>query len=695
MNRKKLQEKLVKIIGGLETDKSFLLNAFITKLFESLNAGQKIKINNLGYFHKIRFKLSSINKNDFNIKDEDLSNIIVFSESENLDELLSEDQIFFESLKLEIEYSSSNNLFSISIGKEFLNSNLIQTDKILIPISQNEYLDLLESKIINLINNSEILENNQSDIPCLNINIEKDEKDFTVQIPKNIVEDEQIEFIPKTEDLVIEESEESTVNDFTEFLSDQNFDFTSLTEERIEEAVETINEDEIPLIDQSKDFDFNFDVSDQQTDDSVFNDLLKLQEIDEQIEDNNIYAEEKDNIIESDIDIGKNDLSAEITDEDEMEISSEISWDKIISEISSDEDEISFENILNEEKELISETEISDEDNSFNKIENLTDTTTHESQIYDRDETTVSEDKDIIEEIISEVQSESDEEAITISKDFSSDEDQDELLENVDENIETILEEDRFDEETIDEELVNEDELIDEKELASVEEDLLAKPQRAEVIEKEPAQGKSNKIWYLLIIFSVLSTTGLIYYFFPQYFQIFSKSVEVINPTITEKNVTKIERDFSIPITYPYPPIEFESENKIINQIKVDTVINVETKNDESSSQIQLSEVKKNIQEDKQDLNKQLTTPTTFNNGGRVSETISKSGDLFVVQIASFKSEPVAKKEADKLKSKGYSAFVERAEIPNRGVWYRVKVGGFKSEEETKNFQLKYSRGEI
>jgi cell division septation protein DedD len=63
--------------------------------------------------------------------------------------------------------------------------------------------------------------------------------------------------------------------------------------------------------------------------------------------------------------------------------------------------------------------------------------------------------------------------------------------------------------------------------------------------------------------------------------------------------------------------------------------------------------------------------------------------------VASFKSQQVAQNEVDRIKMKEYSAFIEKTNIPNRGVWYRVKVSGFKSIEDAQNFQSKYNKGEI
>jgi cell division septation protein DedD len=56
----------------------------------------------------------------------------------------------------------------------------------------------------------------------------------------------------------------------------------------------------------------------------------------------------------------------------------------------------------------------------------------------------------------------------------------------------------------------------------------------------------------------------------------------------------------------------------------------------------------------------------------------------YTVQVASFKKESEAQEFAEGLKSKGYPVFIKQAEIPGRGIWYRVRIGTFKTIQEAK-----------
>ncbi len=51
------------------------------------------------------------------------------------------------------------------------------------------------------------------------------------------------------------------------------------------------------------------------------------------------------------------------------------------------------------------------------------------------------------------------------------------------------------------------------------------------------------------------------------------------------------------------------------------------------------------------------------------------------LQVAAFPRVSDARKLAEKLKKRGYPAYVKRVEIPRQGVWYRVRIGTFDSKK--------------
>jgi cell division protein FtsN len=54
----------------------------------------------------------------------------------------------------------------------------------------------------------------------------------------------------------------------------------------------------------------------------------------------------------------------------------------------------------------------------------------------------------------------------------------------------------------------------------------------------------------------------------------------------------------------------------------------------------------------------------------------------YTIQVGSFQDRESAERLALELESKGFDAYVEKAQIPGRGVWYRVRVGTFETKAE-------------
>ncbi|MEK7726946.1 MAG: SPOR domain-containing protein [candidate division KSB1 bacterium] len=64
------------------------------------------------------------------------------------------------------------------------------------------------------------------------------------------------------------------------------------------------------------------------------------------------------------------------------------------------------------------------------------------------------------------------------------------------------------------------------------------------------------------------------------------------------------------------------------------------------------------------------------------SVVVDESGS-FTVQISSWRSNVKAENVAERFRSAGYAAYVQRVYLPSLGgVWYRVRVGQFKARAE-------------
>ncbi len=66
----------------------------------------------------------------------------------------------------------------------------------------------------------------------------------------------------------------------------------------------------------------------------------------------------------------------------------------------------------------------------------------------------------------------------------------------------------------------------------------------------------------------------------------------------------------------------------------------------------------------------------------------------FQLQVSSFRKEKVADAFADALRQRGHRAYVESAEVPGKGTWYRVRVGPFKNKYEAMNYRTEFEKRE-
>lgn len=77
----------------------------------------------------------------------------------------------------------------------------------------------------------------------------------------------------------------------------------------------------------------------------------------------------------------------------------------------------------------------------------------------------------------------------------------------------------------------------------------------------------------------------------------------------------------------------------------------------------------------------------------RVYKTIYFDGNSYNVQVSSWRNKIKAEQEVKKLRQAGYDAFVMIVNLPEKGgIWYRVRVGSFKSLEEAKDFSIKFNQ---
>jgi DedD protein len=69
-------------------------------------------------------------------------------------------------------------------------------------------------------------------------------------------------------------------------------------------------------------------------------------------------------------------------------------------------------------------------------------------------------------------------------------------------------------------------------------------------------------------------------------------------------------------------------------------------------------------------------------------------GGGYQLQTSSFRSEAEATSFATALRQRGHRAYIEPAQLLGRGVWYRVRVGPFKTQKEAASYRADFEKKE-
>ncbi|WP_225409373.1 SPOR domain-containing protein [Stigmatella hybrida] len=67
-------------------------------------------------------------------------------------------------------------------------------------------------------------------------------------------------------------------------------------------------------------------------------------------------------------------------------------------------------------------------------------------------------------------------------------------------------------------------------------------------------------------------------------------------------------------------------------------------------------------------------------------------GGAFTLQISAFQSREDADRFAARLRDRGYAPYILAAEVPNKGTWYRVRMGSFPSKEAASRYLADFKR---
>lgn len=657
MTRAELIKKIARKAGIPDSDVKLFFEILLKRLSSVLKIGQAAYLKDFGYFFLLKGKInqSRLNFIEDNIPDTFID-FILFSLNKDLKSSIEEGLIFNVPTMEDDDFQIIDTYFSLSIGKPLIPVRGTSSDEFYVPTGGYELRRLIESKVEKIISETEILsayENNSPQIILTSqafnsnrISLEMSEPELKLdeEIPDSFLETGEVK---KEETLRIQhvawdfgadlskEIEEETIPDLQE--NEKSESQSNLVEEKIESSEEEI---------------------------------IIPEEIENTVEE--IITEEFPNISEQ----------IQITDELKVveQTQSETESESVIEEtiqgntetIKTAEEElkISFEEKETSEEILSVSPELEEIKFEYESDEKTDET--HASKFYEEVKTDELQQE---EEQFEEVESPLPEIDFDTLK----------SKEKISDKFEVVNEPQ---EETVEEELpsvsVEEDkdfepEFDEDKELKKVREELYS------------YQPRKSKVPFLIVLFGSIVIIGMLYFYITQIKNITTKKSEQ-KLVLKTDNASIVERDFSIPVSYPYPKKETEEINSIapVDSEKIET--NIVEKSSEQTEKIK-SEPKESIAKKETEPTKtekpvkNISSQPPVINYERVAPNIFRYKDYYIVQVAAFRLNSIAENEAAKFRNKGYNAFVEKAEIQGMGVWFRVRVGNFPTLKEAQEFQ--------
>jgi nucleoid DNA-binding protein len=201
-----------------------------------------------------------------------------------------------------------------------------------------------------------------------------------------------------------------------------------------------------------------------------------------------------------------------------------------------------------------------------------------------------------------------------------------------------------------------------------------------------PAYTKRKGVGLLLILFSITVLCGAVYLYL-KYININNfESKQVVTTSVTQNNIPPviIERDYDIPVTYPYTkdsnvsPAVDPVDKSVFNQNDSKKI------GDSRETQQKIQNIPNEQVKQAPENNKLTPVSAVVKN----KDFIFQSGEKYIVQVSSWSTERAAIKHADYFKNKGYQTEVLKTRL-DRGTWYRVRIGYFNSENEAVAFYNK------
>ncbi len=204
---------------------------------------------------------------------------------------------------------------------------------------------------------------------------------------------------------------------------------------------------------------------------------------------------------------------------------------------------------------------------------------------------------------------------------------------------------------------------------------------------------KRSPFIFVVAMITILGVAAFLFFFLTKMdFTKLTRNVFSASDNVTKKLPPQvIDRSFEVPVTYPYPPKTVKSNSSSeISPGAVNKGNANQQKSNLSSLLNQGNQNKSAVNDVKDNTSESSVKPIDVSgNFQKVKENIYQQNNNYFVQVSSWHSKSIAYSQAEKFKRRGYNSFVEKAELPGKGVWYRVRVGNFKDFNEAEKFLSK------
>ncbi len=177
--------------------------------------------------------------------------------------------------------------------------------------------------------------------------------------------------------------------------------------------------------------------------------------------------------------------------------------------------------------------------------------------------------------------------------------------------------------------------------------------------------------------------------------------VYIFMPTSTDTTIKDVSNSFEISNTNNNDQLDLVDSIAVSDSVNKNSTseITKEQTADEKLAEIKKNDevppvVEENVTEEEASKPKINDTPTglyrDIKNDKSITNRIYFDGERYTVQASSWRSTTIAEREVNKLKKRGFDAFIYKVFIASKnGTWNRVRIGYFNTQKEAEQFLKK------